>query len=296
MLKIQPSLRLQWAYAALGAAAALTLGSVFYFGYIPEIGVTASLVTFVCALVPVVRGFISNRQMPIFDEGIVPEPPPSGEGVAPEPPPPATSSSAQPKYRPVYNFETYDFFIVDQAGNRVRTGLYGDDVLATLNALNGVGDATPATTTPPSPPAAPPEIVLPRNPAPFPTPQPTVPLHDAMPLMKRIGLRIEKIRPTIAIISAVVVYFALSFATDPLHDALFLSHTSIQDGVLVCDGISRERECWTEDNVRAYVHRGWAILGSLFALFLGLVRAGAGFLIYRLLYPRNKIQHDHGQT
>jgi hypothetical protein len=75
---------------------------------------------------------------------------------------------------------------------------------------------------------------------------------------------------------AVVLFFWLGFATNPLHDYLFLSHTSIQDGVEVC----RQDDCWTEDHVRAYTSHGWALFGNSVALAFLAARAFVSLLAY----------------
>ena len=88
----------------------------------------------------------------------------------------------------------------------------------------------------------------------------------------------------VALLLAVVTYFALGMVTDPIHDALFLSHTSIQDGVEDCNmAIGRYMECEVEDGVRAYESTGWAILGNAFSLLTTLVRFACAYLVYRVL-------------
>lgn len=98
-------------------------------------------------------------------------------------------------------------------------------------------------------------------------------------------LRSRKERQYARIVAAVATFFLLALVTNPVHDWFFWSHTSIQDGVEVCDGYG---DCWTEDGVRAYQSTGWAILGHTVALGFLLLRLGIGYYVYMRLFPEPK--------
>lgn len=79
-----------------------------------------------------------------------------------------------------------------------------------------------------------------------------------------------------AVALATLVFFLLGIVTGWFHDLLFMSHSSIQDGVEVCDW----HDCWTEDGVLAYTSRGWALAGNTFAFAMLAVRGFAAFIAY----------------
>ncbi|GAB3768282.1 hypothetical protein GCM10028796_31470 [Ramlibacter monticola] len=89
-----------------------------------------------------------------------------------------------------------------------------------------------------------------------------------------------------ALVAALATYLVLGIGTDWLHDWLFLEYTSIQDGVEVCAGSGWDRECDTEDGVRAYTSHAVAFLGNTVALITTVSRAAAGYWVYRLISPR----------
>ena len=92
----------------------------------------------------------------------------------------------------------------------------------------------------------------------------------------------------IRIAIGVCVFFALRFATDPIHDWLFLSHTSIQNDISVCSAGGADTDCWTEDDARAYDTRWWAIAGNAVALLLAGMRAAIGYYVYLRILPSPK--------
>lgn len=86
---------------------------------------------------------------------------------------------------------------------------------------------------------------------------------------------------------AILVFFgsqALIFG--PLHDLMFLRHTSIQDNVTSCVGAGPTLECDSEDGVRAYSSRGWAILGNSVGLVFLALRGLIGYGAFRLVRGR----------
>lgn len=90
----------------------------------------------------------------------------------------------------------------------------------------------------------------------------------------------------IALVAGVGGFVALGLLTNPLHDAIFFKHTSIQDGITTCSGVGELRDCVTEDGVRAYNNHAIALLGNAVSLILLGLRAGAGYFIFRLIHPK----------
>lgn len=78
----------------------------------------------------------------------------------------------------------------------------------------------------------------------------------------------------LAVLIGVLVFALLSFVADPIHDALFLSHTVVVDAA---------------DDEREYTSWFWQVLGNSFALFTTFVRGLGGYFVgvfvYRLLQP-----------
>lgn len=78
---------------------------------------------------------------------------------------------------------------------------------------------------------------------------------------------------------AFLAFYICGFATDWLHDFFFFSHTSMQDGIEVCDQFGGG-DCTIEDNIRAYSSSGWAFAGNLTLIAFLVVRGTIALLIY----------------
>lgn len=88
----------------------------------------------------------------------------------------------------------------------------------------------------------------------------------------------------VAAAAAVLVFFvSQAFIFGPLHDLMFLPHTSIQDNVQSCVGTGASLECDSEDGVRAYNSRGWAILGNSVGLLFLALRCLMSYGAFRLV-------------
>lgn len=78
----------------------------------------------------------------------------------------------------------------------------------------------------------------------------------------------------LAALVGLITYALLRLVTDPIHDALFLSHTIVVDAA---------------DDEREYSSWFWQVLGNSFALLTTLARGLGGYFVgvffYRLLQP-----------